>query len=63
MKYAVRYQSRGGNTRAVAEIIAGILGINAEPFDRPLDENVDVTFCICPQSRLLYGQGLRFGGR
>jgi flavodoxin len=44
MKYAVRYQSRGGNTRAVAEIIAGILGVEAEPIDRPLDENVDVLF-------------------
>jgi flavodoxin len=44
MKYAVRYQSRGGNTRAVAEIIAGILGVKAEPIDRPLNENVDVLF-------------------
>jgi flavodoxin len=44
MKYAIRYQSRGGNTRAVAEIIAGILGVKAEPIDTPLDENVDVLF-------------------
>jgi hypothetical protein len=44
MKYAIRYQSRGDNTRAVAEIIAGILGVKAEPIDTPLDENVDVLF-------------------
>jgi Flavodoxins len=44
MKIAVRYQSRGGNTRAVANIIAEVLGVKAEPIDVPLDENVDVLF-------------------
>ena len=44
MKFAVRYQSRGGNTRAVAEIIADILGGKAETIDTPLDEKVDILF-------------------
>jgi flavodoxin len=44
MKYAVRYQSRGGNTRAVAETIAETLGIKAESIETPLNENVDILF-------------------
>ena len=44
MKFAVRYQSRGGNTRAVAEVIADTLGVKAEPVDTPLTENVDILF-------------------
>jgi flavodoxin len=44
MKFAVRYQSRGGNTRAVAEIIADVLGIKAETIDTALDEKVDTLF-------------------
>lgn len=44
MNAAVRYQSRGGNTRAVAEIIADELGIKAYPIDTPLTEPVDMLF-------------------
>lgn len=44
MKIAVRYQSRGGNTRAMAEVIAKILETKAEPIDSPLDETVDLLF-------------------
>jgi flavodoxin len=44
MNIAVRYQSRGGNTRAVAEIIAERVGVKAEAIDKPLNENVDVLF-------------------
>ena len=44
MKIAVRYQSRGGNTKAVAEAIAKAAGIKAEPIDIPLDAAVDVLF-------------------
>ena len=44
MKIAIRYQSRGGNTRAVADIIAESLGLKAESIDEPLTENVDVLF-------------------
>ena len=44
MKIAVRYQSHGGNTRAVAEIIAKTLGIEAAPISTPLAETVDLLF-------------------
>jgi len=44
MKFSVKYQSRGGNTQAVAEVIANTLGVKAEPVDTPLTENVDILF-------------------
>ena len=44
MKVAVRYQSRGGNTRAVAEVTAKTLGVKAEPISIPLPEKVDLLF-------------------
>lgn len=33
MKVAARYQSRGGNTKAVAEVIAKAAGVKAEPLE------------------------------
>lgn len=44
MEVAVRYQSRGGNTRAVAEEIAKLLGLTAESIDKPIDKKVDILF-------------------
>jgi Flavodoxins len=44
MKVAVRYQSRGGNTKEVAAAIAIAAGVTSEPIDVPLDEGVDVLF-------------------
>ena len=44
MKIAIRYQSRGGNTRAVAEVIAKTLGEEAAPINTPLPEKVDLLF-------------------
>lgn len=44
MEVAVRYQSRGGNTRAVAEEIAKLLGVTAESIDKPIDKKVDILF-------------------
>ena len=44
MNIAVRYQSRGGNTRAVAEIIAECLDLKAESIDEPITNRVDVLF-------------------
>lgn len=44
MKITVRYQSRGGNTRAVAEVIAKALGVDAAPINTPLPEKVDLLF-------------------
>ena len=44
MRIAVRYQSRGGNTKAAAEVIAETAGVNAERIDMPIDEPVDLLF-------------------
>ncbi len=44
MKIAVRYQSRGGNTKAVAEVIANSLGVKAEPVSSVIADWVDVLF-------------------
>lgn len=44
MKYAVRYTSRGGNTKAVAELIAQEAGVEALRVFEPLTEEVDVLF-------------------
>lgn len=44
MEVVVRYQSRGGNTRAVAEEIAKLLGVTAESIDKPIDKKVDILF-------------------
>lgn len=46
MKIAVRYQSRGGNTKAVAEVIANSLGVKAEAVDSAINEWVDVLFVV-----------------
>ena len=43
-KIAVRYQSRGGNTKAVAEAIAKAAGVKAEPIEVPITEPVDLLF-------------------
>ena len=44
MNIEVRYQSRGGNTKKVAEIIASELGKEAKSIDIPLDKHVDILF-------------------
>lgn len=44
MKIAVRYHSRGGNTRTVAEAIANAAGVMAEPIEVPIDTPVDLLF-------------------
>ena len=44
MKIAVRYQSRGGNTKAVAEAIANAAGFAALPISEAIDEPVDILF-------------------
>ncbi len=44
MKIAVRYQSRGGNTKAVAEVITNSLGVKAETVNSAISEYVDVLF-------------------
>ena len=44
MKIAVRYQSRGGNTKAVAVAIAQAVGVTAQSIDVPAGEPVDLLF-------------------
>jgi len=44
MKAAVRYYTKGGNTRKVAEAMAEAIGVEARSIDSPLEEAVDVLF-------------------
>jgi len=44
MKVAVRYYSRGGNTKKLAEAIAEAVGVEALTTDTPLEEDVDILF-------------------
>ena len=44
MKIAVRYYTKTGNTKKLAEAIAKELGVEALPIDTPIGEPVDVLF-------------------
>ena len=44
MKIAVRYYSRGGNTKKLADAIAKAVGVEALTADTPLKEDVDILF-------------------
>ncbi len=44
MKAAVRYYTRGGNTKRLAEAVAAALGVEALPISVPVTERVDVLF-------------------
>ena len=44
MKFAVRYYTKTGNTKKLAEAVAGALGVEALPISEPLTEPVDVLF-------------------
>lgn len=44
MKIAVRYYTRSGNTKKLAEAIAKAAGVEAASTDKPLMEDVDVLF-------------------
>lgn len=44
MKIAVRYYSRSGNTKKIAEAIAGAVGAEAKTISEPLTEDVDILF-------------------
>ena len=44
MKIAVRYFSRGGNTKKLADAIADEVGVDAETTSVPLTEDVDILF-------------------
>ncbi len=44
MKIAVRYYTKTGNTRRLAEAIAGAVGAEALPITSPVTEYVDILF-------------------
>ena len=44
MKIAVRYYSKGGNTKRLAEAIAKAVGVEAQTTDKKLSEDVDILF-------------------
>ena len=44
MKVAVRYYTKTGNTKRLAEAVAAAVGVQAFPLSVPVDEPVDVLF-------------------
>ena len=44
MKTAVRYYTKTGNTKRLAEAVAAAVGAEALPLNAPIDEPVDVLF-------------------
>lgn len=44
MKIEIRYYSRGGNTKKVAEAMGKAVGVKAKPVSEPLSEDVDILF-------------------
>ena len=44
MKYAVRFYTKTGNTKRLAEAIADELGVEALPLSSPVTEPVDILF-------------------
>ncbi|MCR5448532.1 MAG: hypothetical protein K6F23_03985 [Solobacterium sp.] len=44
MKAAVRYYTKTGNTKRLAEAVSGAVGAEALPISTPVDEPVDILF-------------------
>lgn len=44
MKIAVRYYTKTGNTKRLAEAVAGAVGAEALPITSPVEESVDILF-------------------
>ena len=44
MKYAVRYYTKTGNTKKLADAMAEELGVESLPISEPVDEQVDLLF-------------------
>lgn len=44
MKCDVRYYSRSGNTKKIADAIAQVAGVSAKTIDSPIDEVTDLLF-------------------
>lgn len=44
MKYAIRYYTKTGNTKILADAISEVLNVDSHDISIPLDEDVDVLF-------------------
>lgn len=44
MKIAIRYYTKTGNTKKLADAIAGVCNVEAKTVDEPLTEDVDILF-------------------
>jgi flavodoxin len=44
MKFAIRYYTKTGHTKKLAERLGGAVGVEALPLDEPIDEKVDILF-------------------
>jgi flavodoxin len=44
MKIAIRYYTKTGNTKKLAESIASVVNVEAKTVDEPLTEDVDILF-------------------
>ena len=44
MRIAVRYYTKTGNTKRLAEAIAEVLGVEALPISEPVEEGTDILF-------------------
>ena len=44
MNYAVRYYTKTGNTKKLADAVAKTVGVEALPISSPVDEKVDILF-------------------
>lgn len=44
MTYAVRYYTKTGNSKKLADALAGELGVEAKPISDPITERVDLLF-------------------
>ena len=44
MKIAVRYYTKTGNTKRLAEAVASAVGVEARPISIPVNEHVDILF-------------------
>ena len=44
MRFAVRYYTKTGNTKRLAEAVAKAVGVEALPLSSPIEEPVDILF-------------------
>ena len=47
MKYVVRFYTRSGNTKKLADVVAKTVSVGAKDVTVPLDEKVDILFLGC----------------